>query len=102
MVIIMKIRVNIDGYEIEAQEGATILQIARENGIEIPTLCHDARVEAYGACGLCVVEVEGSPKLARACATKAADGMVIHTQGERAIQARKVALELLLSDHEGD
>lgn len=57
-------------------EGATILQIARENGIEIPTLCHDARaVEAYGACGLCVVEVEGSPKLARACATKAADGM---------------------------
>ena len=39
----MKIRVNIDGYEIEAQEGATILQIARENGIEIPTLCHDAR-----------------------------------------------------------
>lgn len=98
----MKIRVNIDGYEIEAQEGATILQIARENGIEIPTLCHDARVEAYGACGLCVVEVEGSPKLARACATKAADGMVIHTQGERAKQARKVALELLLSDHEGD
>lgn len=102
MEISMKIRVNIDGYEIEAQEGATILQIARENGIEIPTLCHDARVEAYGACGLCVVEVEGSPKLARACATKAADGMVIHTQGERAKQARKVALELLLSDHEGD
>lgn len=98
----MKIRVNIDGYEIEAQEGATILQIARENGIEIPTLCHDARVEAYGACGLCVVEIEGSPKLARACATKAASGMVIHTQGERAKQARKVALELLLSDHEGD
>lgn len=98
----MKIRVNIDGYEVEAQQGATILQIARENGIEIPTLCNDARVEAYGACGLCVVEVEGSPKLMRACATKAADGMVVHTDGERARQARKVALELLLSDHDGD
>lgn len=98
----MKIRVNIDGYEIEAQEGATLLQLARENGIEIPTLCHDARVEAYGACGLCVVEIEGSPKLARACATKAADGMVVHTQGERARRARKAALELLLSDHDGD
>lgn len=98
----MNIRVNIDGYELEAQQGATILEIARENGIEIPTLCHDARVEAYGACGLCVVEVEGSPKLMRACATQAADGMVIHTQGERVRQARKVALELLLSDHEGD
>lgn len=98
----MIIRLNIDGYEVEAQQGATILQIAQENGIEIPTLCHDARVEEYGACGLCVVEIEGSPKLARACATKAADGMVVHTQGERAKQARKVALELLLSDHDGD
>lgn len=98
----MMIRVNIDGYELEAAPGKTILEIARENGIEIPTLCHDARVEEYGACGLCVVEVEGSPKLARACATKAADGMVIRTQGERVRQARKVALELLLSDHEGD
>lgn len=96
------IRVNINGYEIEAQLGQTVLDIAKENGIHIPTLCHDKRVEAYGACGLCTVEVEGVPKLLRACATKASDGMVIHTQTERVRQSRKVALELLMSDHDGD
>lgn len=96
------IRVNIDGYEIEAQAGQTVLEIAAKNGIHIPTLCHDKRVEAYGACGLCTVEAEGIPKLLRACATKATDGMVIHTQTERVRQSRKVALELLMSDHDGD
>lgn len=96
------IRLNINGIEVKGFNGQTVLDIARENKIEIPTLCYDDRVNIYGGCGLCVVEVEGMPKLARACATMASDKMVIKTHTKRTIQARKVALELLLSDHLGD
>lgn len=98
----MSITLTIDGKKIEAQEGSTILNIATQNGIKIPNLCYDGRVELYGACGLCTVEVEGVPKLLRACSTKVNDGMVVHTQTERVKASRKVALELLLSDHTGD
>ena len=97
-----KIRLNIDGREAEGFEGQTILEIALENGIEIPTLCHDGRVEMYGSCGLCVVEAEGSPKLLRSCSTYAADGMIINTNTKRVRENRRAALELLLSDHTGD
>lgn len=98
----MSITLTIDGKKIIAEEGATILNVASQNGIKIPNLCYDGRVELYGACGLCTVEVEGNPKLLRACSTKVAEGMVVHTQTERIKKSRKVALELLLSDHDGD
>ncbi|WP_432407740.1 FAD-dependent oxidoreductase [Wukongibacter sp. M2B1] len=97
-----QIRLNINGREILGYNGQTILEIARANNIEIPTLCYDERVEVYGSCGLCVVQVEGIPKLLRACATKASDGMVIQTNTARVRESRKTALELLLSDHVGD
>lgn len=97
-----KINLTIDGKPVVGEAGQTILEIASANGIEIPTLCYDERVELYGACGLCVVEVEGIPKLLRACSAKASDGMVIHTHTERVDRSRKIALELLLSDHTGD
>ena len=97
-----EIKVNIDGKEITAQSGQTILKIAQENGIEIPALCYVDGVKPYGACGLCTVEVEGTPKLLRACATIASDGMVIKTNTPRVAQSRKIALELLISDHTGD
>ena len=96
------IKVTINGITIEAAENTTILQIASDNGIEIPTLCHDERVKVYGACGLCIVEIEGMGRLMRACSTIASDGMVINTESERVIKARKIALELLMSDHVGD
>lgn len=95
-------RLNINGKEVTGRPGQTILEVARENGIDIPTLCYDERIDIYGACGLCVVEVEGNPKLLRSCATEIADGMVIHTNTERIKGSRKIALELLLSDHVGD
>ncbi len=98
----MSITLTIDGKKIIAEEGMTILNVATENGIKIPNLCYDGRVELYGACGLCTVEVEGIPKLLRACSTKVTDGMVVHTQTDRIKASRKVALELLLSDHTGD
>ena len=97
-----EIHLNIDGIEVVGFEGQTILEIARNHGIEIPTLCHDEKVQMYGSCGLCVVEAEGSPKLLRACSTYAADRMVIRTDSPRVQASRKTALELLLSDHDGD
>ncbi len=96
------INVKINGIEISAEKGQTILQIAEANGIEIPTLCYIEEVKAYGACGLCTVEVEGIPKLLRACSAIASDGMVISTDTPRVRQSRKIALELLMSDHTGD
>ena len=97
-----EIKITINGKECVGQKGQTILEIAEANGIFIPTLCHLAEVKHYGACGVCVVEGEGLPKLMRACSTMAADGWKINTESKRVVQARKVALELLMSDHDGD
>ena len=97
-----EIKITINGKECVGQKGQTILEIAEANGIFIPTLCHLAKVKHYGACGVCVVEGEGLPKLMRACSTVAADGWKINTESKRVVQARKVALELLMSDHDGD
>ena len=96
------ITVTINGKVCKAEEGKTILEIASANGIEIPTLCHHSSVKKYGACGICLVEAEKSPKLMRACSTVAMDGQIINTESDRVIRARKVALELLMSDHDGD
>jgi formate dehydrogenase major subunit len=96
------VRININGAEIKTTEDKNILQAALENNIEIPHLCFDERMEAYGGCGLCVVEIEGIPKLARACATPVKEGMVITTHTDRTKAARKTALSLLVSDHRGD
>lgn len=97
-----KITVTINGKVCTGNRGDTILNIAAANGIVIPTLCHHYNVKRYGACGICVVEAENSPKLMRACSTVAADGAVYFTESERVIKVRKIALELLMSDHEGD
>ncbi|MDR2531867.1 MAG: FAD-dependent oxidoreductase [Oscillospiraceae bacterium] len=97
-----EIKLTINEIEVFAVEGKTILGIAQELGIEIPALCHDERLEAFGSCGICTVEIEGSPRLFRACSTPAADGMVVFTDTARVRRNRKAALELLLSDHAGD
>ena len=97
-----EIRITVNGKECIGQTGETILEIAERNGIEIPTLCHNENVKYYGACGMCVVEAKGVPKLLRSCSTLAQDGQEINTESERVIQTRKIALELLMSDHDGD
>lgn len=96
------VRVNINNRELTANEGSTILKIALDNGIDIPNLCYSENLKSYGACGMCVVEVEGNPKLVRACSTPATDGMIIRTDTPRTTAARKTALTLLSSDHKGD
>ena len=95
-------QLTIDGKVCSANQGETILTVATRNGIEIPTLCYHPSVAIYGACGICLVEADGNPKLLRACATEAREGMVVNTKSRRAEQGRKLALELLLSDHRGD
>lgn len=97
-----EIKITVNGKEITGQSGDSILEIAAQNGIEIPNLCYNKNLKIYGACGLCVVEAEGVSKLLRACATVATDGMVIRTNTPRVKRARTVALELLMSDHAGD
>ncbi len=95
-------KMNIDGKEVTGHPGQTILEVARENAIDIPTLCYDERLDIYGSCGLCVVEVAGIPKILKACATEITDNMVVNTKTPRVIESRKTNLELLLSKHIGD
>lgn len=103
-----QIHITINGVSCVCEEGVSILHAAQQNGIEIPNLCNDDSVRVYGACGLCAVEVlddgrgKAIPKLLRACSAKAMDGYVIRFDTERVNQSRKIALELLMSDHTGD
>lgn len=96
------ITLTVDGKSVKIEKGSTLLEAARKAGADIPTLCHDERVKPYGACGMCVVECKGSPKLMRSCAIEAADGMEIITESDRINRARRFSLEMLLSDHTGD
>ena len=89
----------IDGREVEAREGMTILDAARQVGIEIPTLCYHEKLEAHGGCRLCTVEVEvrGWPRLVAACVYPVADGLVVRTRSDKIDRIRKMILELLLA-----
>jgi NADH-quinone oxidoreductase subunit G len=89
----------IDGKTLEVQEGRTIIEIAREHGIEIPHFCWHPSLSVSGNCRMCLVEVERSPKLVIACATQAAQGMVVHTNTERVLAARRAVMEFLLINH---
>lgn len=98
-----KVKVTINGEEIFTPEDKTLLEVVHENRIDrIPTLCHDERLEPYGSCFLCVVEIKGVNKLVPACSTRVSDGMEIFTDNERIRSARRSALELLLSNHYAD
>ncbi|MBQ3085859.1 MAG: FAD-dependent oxidoreductase [Clostridia bacterium] len=100
--MINKVNLIIDGKPCTAEKGQTILLAAQQNGIEIPTLCYLKDRSPYGACGVCVVEAENVPKLLRACSATVSEGMVIHTDSEKVRKVRGIALELLMSDHDGD
>ena len=89
------VRVSIDGQSIQAPENATILEISRDRGFDIPTLCFLENLTPANTCRICVVEVEGSRALVPACSRKVEDGMVIRTESERVAHTRKMVLELL-------
>jgi bidirectional [NiFe] hydrogenase diaphorase subunit len=88
----------IDGKQISAEKGASVLQAATEAGIKIPTLCHLEGVYDVGACRLCLVEVKGINKLLPACTTRVAEGMEVTTNSERLNKYRRMTLELLFAE----
>jgi formate dehydrogenase major subunit len=92
----------IDGRPLTAPEGQTILDAARASGIEIPTLCWYPTLPIVGNCRICLVSVEGQPKLIAACAAKVADGMVVTTQSHAAVENRKGVLRLLAERYPAD
>ncbi len=96
------IRITLNGKEVDVPAGITILEAARLHGIEIPTLCHDEQLEPYASCWLCAVRLEGMKRYVPSCGTKVAPGMKVHTHSEDVIAVRRMALELLLSNHRGD
>jgi len=95
----MSARLVLQGRELAFTPGETILEVAARNGIAIPTLCHDPRLEPAGACRTCLVEVEGQRRLLPACATKAAEGMRVTVENARIERHRKTLLALYLTDH---
>ncbi len=93
------ITVNIDEQPLKASPGASILEVAQEAGIHIPTLCHQPRLSVVGSCRVCMVAVQGMKGPVPACATPVSEGMVIKTDTPEVMAARKMAVELLLSTH---
>lgn len=96
------IQIQINGKAVEVVEGTTILQAARQAGIQIPTLCFLEKREPIGACRVCLVEVEGARTLMASCSTPCIEGQVVRVNSPRARAARKQVVELLLSEHDGD
>lgn len=94
-----RIHITIDGVGMSVDDGLPLLVHAREQGIEIPTLCHDDRLTPYATCCLCVVEIENTKGFTPACTRFPEEGMVIRTDSEGITRARRRALRLLFSDH---
>jgi NADPH-dependent glutamate synthase beta subunit-like oxidoreductase/formate hydrogenlyase subunit 6/NADH:ubiquinone oxidoreductase subunit I/ferredoxin len=93
------IRIEVDGRVVEGLEGQTILEVCRDNGIEIPTLCYEPKLPGFGACRMCVVEVEGEEHPPISCSRSCEDGMKVQTQTEEIRRLRRTNLELIFSDH---
>jgi len=89
--------ISIDGKQLQAENGETILQVARRHGIYIPSLCFHEKVGVAGKCRVCVVEVEGMRGLQTSCSVQVRDGMVVSTNTQRAREAQKIVVDLLLS-----
>ncbi len=94
--------ITVNGKQVEAQAGTTVLQCARAAGVEVPALCHDPRLKPYGGCRLCLVEIDGDPRPVTSCNTPVRDGMTVrtHTPGIEAL--RKTLLQLLANHYPGE
>ena len=95
----MKIEVTLNGAKVHGRPGMTILEVAREHNVDIPTLCYHPNLTPIAVCRICVVEVEGSRTLLPACQTKIAPGMVIQTHSPKVVEIRKALVELMLASH---
>ncbi|HDL84843.1 MAG TPA: 2Fe-2S iron-sulfur cluster binding domain-containing protein, partial [Candidatus Acetothermia bacterium] len=97
-----KVAIEIDGQRIEVEQGANLLQVARDNGIDIPGLCYHPRVSVSGACRLCVVRIAGRPSLVPACTAEVVNGMEVIAFDEELDSMRRMLIDLLLSEHNCD
>jgi NADH-quinone oxidoreductase subunit G len=93
------VTLTIDGKQLQAEPGKTIIEVARANGVEIPHFCWHPKLSVSGNCRMCLVEVEKTPKLVIACATQVAEGMVVHTASPKVVNAREAVMEFLLINH---
>jgi len=96
------INLTIDNTPFRVNEGTTVLEACRQAGINIPTLCYLEKIQEIGACRVCLVEIEGVKDLVASCVMPVSEEMKVHTNNRRVREARKVVVELLLSEHEGD
>lgn len=96
------VNLSINGRNFSVRDGATILECARENGIDIPTLCFQKGLFADSMCRICMVEVEGKNRLMPACSTKVKEGMVIQTESEKCVDSRKTTLDFICQHHRMD
>ena len=94
------IKLTINETDVQVEEGATILDAAKKVNIDIPTLCFLKEINEIGDCRMCVVEVEGRRGFATSCIQKAEEGMIVHTNTDKVIEARKTVLDLILSNHD--
>ncbi len=93
------INVKVNGKDVQVQKGTTILAAARNVQVKIPTLCQHPDLEAWGSCGICVVKLEGSPKMFRACTTPIEEGQNVITHDPEIVQVRKSVLQLIMANH---
>ncbi len=93
-----KIRLTIDSNEITVDTGITILEAARQNDIHIPTLCHHPALSNWGGCRMCVVQVDGAPRLVASCVMPVRDGMQVVTSNERILESRRMILEFIFAE----
>lgn len=93
------VKITIDGKELEAEKGATIIQVADDAGIYIPRFCYHHRLPIVANCRMCLVEVEGAPKPMPACSTPVSPGMKVETKSDRAVDAQRATMEFLLINH---
>ncbi len=93
------VKLTINGRPIEAEKGTLLIEVARQNGIEIPSFCYLQNYTLKAACRMCLVEIEKTPKLQVGCTTPVAEGMVVHTESDLVKAARKGTLEFLLTNH---
>jgi bidirectional [NiFe] hydrogenase diaphorase subunit len=92
------LKIILDDRAVEVPAGSTILDACRQHGVDLPTMCHLDGIGDVGACRLCLVEIDGNPKLQPACTTKVASQMVIHTQTERLKRYRRITTELFFAE----
>ena len=92
----------IDDKKVTVPEGTTVLEAARQSGIDIPTLCFLKEINEVGDCRMCIVEVEGRRGFVTSCTQKVEEGMIVHTNTPSVLEARHIILDLIISNHSKD